>query len=384
MKLITNLLAIFAIGAGLFSPTLGIADERIWLKGAMIDGKSVKLCFDSGSNINAISPQAVKRLGLKVNVVPTNDFSPGIVAGVTDHCTLTLNGIQAQTAFTVVNFPDYLNNDSDGLIGWFPSQNVVRIDAAARKVDFFSKVPRRTDNWIQFLVITNFGTLELEVPHNDRANGFISIDTGSDGGLDLPPREWRRWKDAHPHSPITLRTFYTSTDGFVVREEAWADRVCIGSLVLTDVPIIEETPSAAARWGDKNDGTLGLAALSRVNLIVDGKNSIAYLQPKNTRPPAYPHNCLGAVFVPTTTHTNEAVAMVVTGSPAYEAGVRNGDILLQVDEIRVVGWSDNWLSRFGMPPGTKLHLTLQRDGKDFKTTATLRQIIPPNTDGEKP
>lgn len=117
MNMITYLLAIFAIGARLFGPALGFADERIWLKDAMIDGKSVKLCFDSGSNINAISPQAAKRLGLKVNVVPTNGLSPGFVGGVTDRCTLTLNGIQAQTVFTVVNFPDYLNVDSDGLIG---------------------------------------------------------------------------------------------------------------------------------------------------------------------------------------------------------------------------------------------------------------------------
>jgi S1-C subfamily serine protease len=140
---------------------------------------------------------------------------------------------------------------------------------------------------------------------------------------------------------------------------------------------MKETRYAARRWGDKSDGTLGLAALSRLELIVDGKNSMAYLQSKTTLPPVYPHNRLAAVFVPTVTHTNEAVALVVPGGPAYEAGVRNGDILLQVDEVRVVGWSYNWLSRFGMPAGTKLHLMLQRDGTNFEAVATLRQILPP-------
>lgn len=382
--IIINLLKHLTIAVVAFRATLIFADERICLNGAKINGKSVKLAFDSGANFNALSPQAVKRLGIKVDAAPTNDLPQGLVAGVTDHCTLTLPGIQEQSYFMVFNFPTYVRVDFDGFLGWYPSQNVVQIDAAARKVDFFSKVPRRTDIWTRFPVNTNFGTLELEVPHNDRANGMISIDTGSDGGLDLPPSEWHRWKDAHPNSPTTLRTFYTPSSGFVIREEGWADRVCIGSLVLNGVPISELTPADAARWGNKGEGTLGLAALKRVNLIVDGKNFIAYLQPKNTHPPAYPHNRLGAVFVPAPAHTNEFVAMVVSGSPADEAGVRTGDILLQVDEISVVGWTDDWRSRFEKPPRTKLLLTLRRDAKDFKTTATLRQIIGPNTDKKNP
>ena len=61
----------------------------------------------------------------------------------------------------------------------------------------------------------------------------------------------------------------------------------------------------------------------------------ANLRAKTTPPPRYSHNRLGAVFVPTAAHTNQAVARVVDGGPAYEAGVHNGDVLLQVDEVRV-------------------------------------------------
>jgi hypothetical protein len=372
------LLTLLTLIAALSNPTQGFADDRIWLKGAMINGKFVKLCFDSGCDNNVITPLAVKHLGLKVNADMTNQFPLGVVAGITDHCNLTINGVQVQTAFMVVNFPDYVDPEIDGLIGWCPSQNVVRIDAFALEVDFFAKVPRRSGDWIQFSVITNSGSLELGVPHNDHTSGIISIDTGSERGMDLPTGEWHRWKEAHPHSPITLRTYYTVTDGVVVREEAWADQVCIGPLVLTSIPISEEAPSTATRLGKKNDGILGLAALKRLDLVIDGRNSVAYLRPKTTRPPAYPHNRLGAAFGPTTTHPNEAVAVVVTGSPAYEAGVRNGDVLLQVNEIPVVGWSDDWNGCFGKAAGTTLYLTLKRDGKVFKTEATLRQIIPSN------
>jgi S1-C subfamily serine protease len=154
-------------------------------------------------------------------------------------------------------------------------------------------------------------------------------------------------------------------------------------VALAGVPIMSAGPAGAARWGAKYEGTLGLAALKRLDFIVDGNNDLAYLRAKKTPPPVYLHNRLGAIFAATTLQTNQAVARVVIGSPAYEAGVRDGDVLLQVDEIVVTGWSDSWRSRFYMPAGTKLKLTLKRDGKIFNTTATLREILQPSPNKKK-
>lgn len=102
------------------------------------------------------------------------------------------------------------------------------------------------------------------------------------------------------------------------------------------------------------------------------------MKPKSTSPPAYRHNRLGAIFVPTVGHSEQAVAHVVKGGPAYDAGVRDGDILLKVDKIAVTGWNADWRSHFFLPAGTKLNLALERDGEKFETTATLRQILEPS------
>jgi hypothetical protein len=288
-------------------------------------------------------------------------------------------------SFLVLDPPAYVSADFDGIIGWWTiSPNVLRIDAVAREVTFLSKVPKQTAQWSQFplFAITNSGSLDLQIQHSDRTNGVLCIDTGFDHGLALPAQEFRRWKEAHPQSPMTLETVFTPADGFFVTEEAWADQISVGPIILTGVPIIAAGPAGATRWGAQYEGTLGLAALKRLDLIVDGNNGLAYLRAKTTRPLAYPHNRLGAVFVPQT-QTNQAAAWVVDGSPAYEAGVRNGDVLLQVDEVTVRGWTDDWLSRFYMPAGTKLKLTLQRDGKIFTTTATLREILQPSSNKNK-
>ena len=67
---------------------LGYANERLWLN-ATINGKPVHLCFDSGSDANAITPKTLEYIGLKFIPAPKNDFSPGVLAGDTEKCTVT-------------------------------------------------------------------------------------------------------------------------------------------------------------------------------------------------------------------------------------------------------------------------------------------------------
>ncbi|MGO8698890.1 MAG: aspartyl protease family protein [Limisphaerales bacterium] len=367
---------LFVLLAGAASGS--VAADRIWLD-AKINNQPVRLCFDSGSCISALCPQAVKRLGLRFIPGPTN----GIVAGHTEDCTLNLDGVAGRANFPVLDLPANVIADFDGLIGWWTvSPNIVRIDATASEVAFLPKLPDAAAHWDKFSVlsITNSGALDLQVPHPGRADGVICLDTGSDSGLALPAPEWARWREAHPHILVTLKTDFTPSDGFYVTEEAWADKISVGQVILTDVPITRAGPLGTNRWGERYEATLGLAALKRLDCIVDGNSGVAYLHARRTRPPAYSHNRLGAIFIPTVEQPHQAVAQVISGSPADEAGVRNGDVLLRVDKLDVTNPLNGWPSRFFLPAGTRLKLTLKRDGKVITTTATLREILHPDPD----
>jgi hypothetical protein len=307
--------------------------------------------------------------------------------GDTEECTLALDALgTCSTTFVVLDLPAYVNADFDGLVGWWTlSHCVMRIDAVARKVSFLPKAPKQVAQWAQLSIIalTNSGALDLQIPHADHSDGVLCIDTGASLGLVLPAQEWHRWKAAHPDILTTLDTIFTPSDGFCVCEQAWADQISIGPIVLTGVPIMAVAGAGARNWGSRWEGTLGIAALKRLDLIADGKTGVAYLRGKKTPPPAYSYNRLGAIFVPMNTRTNQAVARVVPGGPAYDAGVRDGDILLQVNELLVKSWNGSWRVHFCLPAGTKLRLTLNRDGKIFTTTATLREILRRSSDKYK-
>lgn len=345
---------------------------------AKINGRTAELVFDTGSGDFLITSNALAHFGLRTIKPSSNDSAAQFVIGETDECALRLGKREVKVHFRVLAIPDYVQPNFDGIIGWWPLRhNVLHLDWNKMRVSLSGHAPSQDQAWNRVKLVPDTGTLELAIPYADRTNGVLCVDTGSPCGLELSEFRWQEWRVAHPDAPATLATVFSPRGGFSVIEEAWADRISIGPITLYEVPILRS--AATNEWGTQYEGTLGLAALKRLELIVDGKSGLAFLQSKKDRPSTYEHNRLGAVFVPAEGYTNRAVARVVQGSPAFEAGIRDGDILLQVDDVRVTSWSARWLEKFYKKPGTKLKLTLDRNGKEFTTSATLRQILSPET-----
>jgi hypothetical protein len=290
-----------------------------------------------------------------------------------DECDLVFEGQRRRLSFLVAESPNSADVPEDGILGWQLFQwYVLKVDAEKSKVTILPGVPEEVTKWTCLRVQSDFGTLDLAIPGRDKTLR-IRIDTGSSAGVKIPALAWSQWKAGHPAAPKTLNCYLGSVGPQVVSEEAWADEFPIGAMVLTGVPVMEarstELPS-----GSDYLATLGLAAIKRSELVVDGVNGMAYLRPRKTPPLLYEHNCLGAVFIPAIPGGQELFAHVADGSPAYQAGIRNGDRLVAIDASKWPHMLETPL--FWTPTnGVKLRFTLTRKGEAFSVTAELHQIL---------
>ena len=273
----------------LWALTAQATDERILLD-ATINGKPARLVFDTGASDLILFRKGAERLGLKVTEPPRDlRVAPGeVAAGRTEPCDLVLGSTRTRTAFRVFEPPSFLKMGVDGAVGWQPIRyNTIQIDAGLRKATWLTNEPPEAATWLKFRIRGQSRILCLEIPGQDDNRGVLSLDTGSSCGVALNPDKWRVWKAAHTNQPATLMAGYMPGAGTVVTEEFWAKELTFGPLVLTEVPIMLANVAEQAMGSPGFEASLGLAALKRLDLIIDGNLGIAYISPKSTPPPLY-------------------------------------------------------------------------------------------------
>ena len=359
------------------------ADDRILVK-AEVNGRPVRMILDTGAEATALFRRTAKRLGLKIEDPPADLQAPSgsVKAGISEECMLSLGKAAVRTRLRIVDVPSYMELTEDGVLGWGElAGNVFHVLGEQRRVVISDKVPDEAANWLKCELQKDARILGIRIPTEDRdARTVVYIDTGSPSGVALGSQRWRQWSRLHRGAPATLAAFWTPAEGLLVRKELWASELHLGQLVIRNVPVMQCTKTD--ELFKEHQATLGLFALSRLDMVVDGGNGHAYLRAiqKPTRP--YNHNRLGAVFVPKDAESNDLVAHVVEGGPAHTAGIRQGDVLLKIGELDATKWRTDPkvlpLSRFwSRPAGTALTLVLRRAEREFDATVELRDILCP-------
>lgn len=373
---------LLVIVAGCLGLTLQAADARIWLD-ATVNGQRVRLVFDTGATDSALFRRTAERLKLKVTDPPPN-YRPGpgmVRTGLTEPVDFTCGTLTVRTSLRVIDFPKWATDEVEGLLSWNPLRsNVLVFDATSLRVDVGGSLPARALAWPKFKLRSDAQILGFDVGGYDPRHGTVYLDTGMNNGVALNRALWARWAATRTRQPATMTAFITPVAGIVVKKELWADQISLGSLVLNDVPVQEFDIKTESPALPNHAATLGLFALHRLDLVVDGSNAVVYARPAEGPAPAYPHNQLGAVFAPQDLQSEPLVAHVAAGSPAFLAGIRDKDVLLKIDGLDVTKWQTDPrvmpLSRFWeRPAGTAYTLTLQRGKREYETKVVLKQIL---------
>jgi hypothetical protein len=315
------------------SPIFGTlqADDYL-LVNLAINGKSLRLAFDTGASTTMLFRSSVERMGLVMtNADPAATVFPGEVRyiGWTEWCDLTLWNHNYRTNFPVIDIPGNLHAQIDGMLGWDTIRNyITRIDGKNLRFEFMETVPNETTNWFKFPLLYDAPVLTAWLPDREANKGNVVIDTGATGDdVALSPIKWIQWVANHLERGRTLDASYMPGAGIVVREICWADELHLGPLTLTNVCIEKSNVAQTGMGGSYYLASLGLEALKHFDLIIDGKHGFVYMQ-QNGVTTLPDHNRSGAVCTPENTETDDLTAHVLHGTPAYEAGIRDGDILL--------------------------------------------------------
>jgi hypothetical protein len=365
------------------------ADNRIHLE-CRINGQPVSMAIDTGADVIAIFEPVARRLGLTI-VPPPADARAKAGEVLVSRTEPLKFGIQdeppVETPLYVLAHAPYLAMDIDGLIGWENIRNNVwMLHAAERQFSRLKEIPAETAGWLKVREYRERTKLSWALPPAKAGIvRHLGVDTGADSGVRLSPAAWAEWRKGHARVPVTLEAYAMPGIGvsLIVAEQAWADEIKLGSLVLHGVVVTSANPTEMLDQAPDTLAILGLGAMLRMDTVFDGKNDLAYLNPLRTPPPKPDHNRLGAVFVPNDPRTDtDLVAHVAPGSPAAKAGVKNGDILLKIDQLDVTPWRSQPgilpLRRFfAQPADTKLQLTVRRGNKTVVCKAVLKDILGP-------
>lgn len=349
----------------LFSPILVLAsDERLTLN-AKINGEPIRLAFDTGAPAPLIilSPIA-KKLSLKIEERNGEKFA---------FFTIAIGNYQIPNAqawlIDSVPFPDI-----DGVVGWPAlSGKVWRVQWKNMSISSLPSIPEEIFSWQSLKVYTQVPVAAALLFEN--SDGLAYLDTGHSGGIAISESRWNKWVQENSHFPRTLKSGYLpGAGGFFFTEVSWANSFTLGPLEFPCV-VIEKN---VIKW-PKLEAVLGIEALKHFEIVFDRMNNRIYLKKRPYSSEKYPHNRLGATFLPSSLESDSLVGYVLKNSPAYRAGLRSGDILLKIDDTDMTHWKTDptiWKKEFWeAKPGTKYIIEVDRNARKHKFTVTLEEIL---------
>jgi len=329
-----------------------------------INGKDAVFAFDTGTYVSLVLfKQNIKRFNLDVTEKKRKEIA---------HFEFEIGTSKLKAEALVIDSPPV---QVDGLIGWpFLKGKIWAVLWNSETLVPIQSVPEQASSWLQIKLAKDVPVLAFA--HGKRGKGLIYIDTGDSGGVSLSAARWKRWLKEHPDAPMTLSGAWSPVlGGFSVVRQSWSDRLNLGPLVIPGA-----TVSRAAHKWPRLEAVIGLEALSHFEVIFDLRENRIYLKTRDGYHIEPEYNRLGATFVPKSMDSVELVAKVLTNSPGYRCGIRNGDILLRVDDVDMTKWRDDpviWKRKFWYAdPGTQYNLELERGGKRINLRVTLEEIFP--------
>jgi len=266
-------------------------DNNLILVRVNVNGsKPLKLIFDTGASISAISSKRAAELGFKSQGQFTGEATGGRIQGA------TIGGIEfrVQNArvsdLTVASFPFPMppGFDFDGVIGCdFIKQFVVEIDYLKRIMNLYDPRTYRYAGKGKTVPLILMGQntplvyTKILLTGRTLVNAKLEVDTGGDNAVLVNSPFVKRYKLVERMQKTTQDT----RNGAGGTQEVITGRsnaVKLGSFTMKNVPVQLSLDTEGAGASDKNDGLIGGEIFRRFKLILDYSRSRMILEPNKS------------------------------------------------------------------------------------------------------
>lgn len=350
--------------------------QHIYIEGTVC-GRETDLILDSGAGATVLDESLAAELGL----LPTGGFSAAGIGGVETFGFAVVPEYSALGATVKGQTLAVVDLDGDlypltgrhaGMIlGYdFLSRFVTTIDYGSETAALHpAGVLPFPGDAVALPAETAMRLLVVEAVLEDSIPVRLLIDTGAGGAVHLS----RSFMEAHPsflEGRDTLGIEMAGLGGSSVSKVFRGGSLTLGGFtvptglcsVLPDIPVVSGF-----------DGILGAAVLARFVIQLDYSTPSVVLEPSRLFAEGLPEDMAGI----SGRITGESIELtaVSPGSPAWEAGLREGDVLLSIDGIET--GTDLVLvdSLSEGPAGAARTVRAVRDGSEFEARVVLRPLL---------
>jgi hypothetical protein len=230
-----------------------------------INGQPAQFYLDTGSECALLTEAGASRLGVKSQALPSDKFGADNWGrernvAVSEPMRLTVDRVNSTVRLPVLNA-----EMTDGFFGWPEvKDDILLFDGGNQTVSCLDQLPPDLAGWIKLKVPPGHRLL-LETTMPDGTTGKILVDTGGSFSIVLSKARGRKWliawMAAHPVQSALFKK----------RADLMVDQLPLGSFTLSNVWV------RPANFEDSL-AVIGRLGLTRLDLIVDGKNGEAYLR----------------------------------------------------------------------------------------------------------
>ncbi|AIE84098.1 aspartyl protease family protein [Fimbriimonas ginsengisoli] len=366
-----------------------LVGNHIYLKGEA-ENRPISILLDSGAGMSVLDSGIAERW----NIPRNKSGLPVTGAGAKPIQAQMLQGFKVRFAGTKIDQPiiigipleqlAYLEGRPlEAVVGnEFFQKYVVNIDYANRKVRLFNPEGYTYTGKGKELSIRLVGNhphidAEIEVPEIGKLPVEAVIDTGAGSSVNLTGRLMEAQKlDGHfPKSPIAPSG--AGVGGATTGRPGRLGSLSFGGFKL-DRPVasMELSNGGALGTGAAYDILIGGDVMRRFDVTFDYSRKKLYLQANEEFIKPFPGDQTG--FLMTAEGKNlrtYRVMWVSDGTPAKEAGIQVGDVLVQVDGKPAETYELYQLKKLFREPDKQWKLELDRNGERKKINLKGRSIV---------